>query len=94
MEIKHLRITTIRPFTQSKKIKGKKVSYRGMEVIAYTPTNTKINFMSDMMFELPLINGEEQTKALMEDVSGQILIREKELDKFYSGIINPLKSRR
>jgi hypothetical protein len=33
-----------------------------------------------------LINGEEQTKALMEDVSGQILIREKELDKFYSGI--------
>ena len=32
----------------------------------------------------PLINGEEQTKALMEDVSGQILIREKELDKFYS----------
>jgi hypothetical protein len=37
-----------------------------------------------MVFELPLINGEEQTKALMEDVSGQILIREKELDKFYS----------
>ena len=94
MEIKHLRITTIRPFTQSKSVDGKKKSYRGMEVIAYTPTNSKIKFTSDMVFELPLINGEEQTKALMEDVSGQILIREKELDKFYSGIINPLKSRR
>lgn len=94
MQIKHLKITTIRPFTQSKKIKGKKVSYRGMEVIAYTPTNTKINFTSEMMFELPLLNEEEQNKALLEDVSGQVVIKEKELDKFYSGIINPLKSRR
>ena len=57
-----------------------------MEVIAYTPTNTKINFTSNMVFELPLVNGKEQTKALMEDVSGQVLIREKELDKFYNGI--------
>ena len=88
MEIKHLRITTIRPFTQSKKIEGKKVSYRGMEVIAYTPTNTKINFTSGMMFELPLLNEEEQTKALLEDVSSQVLIKEKELDKFYIGIKN------
>lgn len=94
MQIKHLKITTIRPFTQSKKIKGKKVSYRGMEVIAYTPTNTKINFTSEMMFELPLLNAEEQNKALLEDVSGQVVIKEKELDKFYSVIINPLKSRR
>mgnify|MGYP003638034420 CR=1 FL=1 len=88
MQIKHLRITTIRPFTQYKNVDGKKKSYTGMEVIAYTPTNTKINFTSDMVFELPLLNGKEQTKALMEDVSGQVLIREKELDKFYSGINN------
>lgn len=93
MNIKHLRITTIRPFTQSKTVDSKKVNYRGMEVIAYTPTNTKVKFTSDMMFELPLLNEEEQTKALVEDVSGQVLIREKELDKFYNGVINssPLK---
>jgi hypothetical protein len=96
MEIKHLRITTIRPFTQAKRVEGRKKYYKGMEVIAYTPTNTKIKFVSDMMFELPLINNTEQTKALMEDVSGQIIVREKELDKFYKGVNNtsPLKARR
>jgi hypothetical protein len=86
MNIKHLRITTIRPFTQSRKVEGKKVSYRGMEIIAYTPTNTKVKFISEMMFELPLLNEEEQTKALVEDVSGQVLIKEKQLDKIYSVI--------
>tara|TARA_R110000737_G_scaffold44033_2_gene64439 strand:+ start:1102 stop:1368 length:267 start_codon:yes stop_codon:yes gene_type:complete len=87
MNIKHLRITTIRPFMQSKRVEGKKVNYRGMEVIAYTPINTKVKFTSNMLFELPLLNEKEQTKALIEDVSGQVLVREKELDKFYSGLL-------
>jgi len=98
MITKHLKVTTIRPFTTTKKVEGKKVSYRGVELIAYTPTKRKVKLESNLVFELPLIDEEKQTQALVKDVYEQLLVEDKKLELFYKDIelsnINPLKSRR
>lgn len=86
MVTNHLKITTIRPFTTTKKVEGKKVSYRGVELVAYTPTNRKVKLESNLVFELPLIDEEKQTQALVKDVYEQLLVEDKKLDLFYKNI--------
>jgi hypothetical protein len=86
MELNHLRVTTIRPFTTTKKVEGKKVSYRGMEVIAYTPTNRKIKRESNLVFELPLLDSTKQTEELVRDVIEQLIVEDKKLELFYKNI--------
>lgn len=91
MELNHLKVTTIRPFTTTKKVEGKKVSYRGMEVIAYTPTKRKIKLESNLVFELPLVDDEKQTEALVRDIYEQLLVEDKKLELFYKDIDNELQ---
>jgi hypothetical protein len=86
MEIKHLEITTVRPFTQAKHEVDGKVNYKGFEVIAYTPTKRKVKFTSTLMYALPLVNAKKQNKAMVEDVYSQVIVKEKALQKFYDGI--------
>jgi len=86
MVTNHLKITTIRPFTTIKKVEGKKVSYRGVELVAYTPTNRKVKLESNLVFELPLIDEEKQTQALVKDVYEQLLVEDKKLELFYKNI--------
>lgn len=86
MNTNNLKVTTIRPFTTTKKVEGKKVLYRGMELIAYTPTNRKVKLESNLVFELPLIDDEKQTQALVKDVFEQLLVEDKKLDLFYKNI--------
>mgnify|MGYP001292844168 CR=1 FL=1 len=88
MVTNNLRVTTIRPFTTTKKVEGKKVSYRGIELIAYTPTNNKIKLESNLVFELPLVDDDKQTEALVKDVYEQLLVEDKKLDLFYKQIKN------
>lgn len=90
MELNYLRVTTMRPFTTIKKVEGKKVSYRGMEVIAYTPTNRKVKLESNLVFELPLLDSTKQTEALVKDVYEQLIVEDKKLELFYKNIKNEL----
>ena len=90
MELNYLKVTTIRPFTTMKKVEGKKVSYRGMEVVAYTPTNRKVKLESNLVFELPLLDDEKQTEALVKDVYEQLIVEDKKLELFYKNIKNEL----
>ena len=90
MELNYLKVTTIRPFTTIKKVEGKNVSYRGMEAIAYTPTNRKVKLESNLVFELPLLDDEKQTEALVKDVYEQLIVEDKKLELFYKNIKNEL----
>jgi hypothetical protein len=94
MELKHLEVTTIRPFTQAKHEVDGKVNYKGFEAIAFTPTRKKIKFSSLLMFPLPLINAKKQNKAMIDDVCSQIIVKEKALQKFYDGIENLKNSKK
>ncbi len=96
LNLNYLKVTTIRPFTTIKKVEGKKVTYQGMELIAYTPTKSKVKLESNLVFELPLIDDEKQTQALVKDVYEQLLVEEKKLDLFYKEMKDGtrLKSRR
>jgi len=88
MQLNHIKVTTIRPFTTIKKVDGKKVSYMGMEIVAYTPTKRKFILESNLVFELPLLDETKQTQALVKDVYEQLLVEDKKLELFYKNIKN------
>jgi hypothetical protein len=99
MEIKHLKITTIRSFTTSRKDEnGVTKKYIGKELIGRKPSGAKLKIETDLLFELPLLNEKEQHKALMENLSHLLIIEEKKQVLFYKNIKDgkkdPVKSRR
>tara|TARA_R110002167_G_scaffold350813_1_gene563171 strand:+ start:79 stop:366 length:288 start_codon:yes stop_codon:yes gene_type:complete len=88
MQLEHLKVTTIRPFTTVKTVEGKKNTYKGIELKAKTPTGKKISIESSMVFALPLLNDKVQTEAMVKSCYEQLLVEEKKLDKFYKGVKN------
>ncbi len=88
MQLEHLKVSTIRPFTTVRNVDGKKVTYQGIELKARTPKGKKITIESDKLFELPLLNDKAQTEELVKSCYEQLLVEEKKLDLFYKGVEN------
>ena len=60
MKLEYLEVTKIRPVCYPKTIKKKKVYFQGVEIVAKTPTGSKINVESISLFKMPLLDYDKQ----------------------------------
>jgi len=87
MEIKHLKVTTVRPFSIFKTNElGKKIQHIGYELIGRYRTGKKLKLETDMLMTLPFINEEAQRRALLENLRQILVIEDKKQELFYKNI--------
>jgi len=83
-----IKVNTVRHYTISKNVDGKKITYLGMEMIGRKKNGSKLKIVSDLLFETPLINSAAQNKALLENTSQLLELEQKKQDLFYKNIKN------
>lgn len=86
MKLDYLEVTTIRPIFYNRLLNKKRVNFQGVEIIAKTPTGSKINVVSETLFTMPLLDYDKQMSELVKSAYSALILEHKKLELFYKNI--------